>query len=86
MTEVIRKRTIRPSTRKETSVNYRIHLDGLAHGDMLIINITHESKPFQKSFRFKASEVLKKKSLGFKVVQDTDVVQIQWMSTQPLNG
>ncbi len=86
MAEVIRNRTIRPSTRKDSSVNYRIHLDGLIACDTLVVNITHESKPFQKTFKFKADDVLKKKSLSFKVLQDTDKVQLQWSSTQPLNG
>ena len=86
MAEIIRNRTIRPSTRKDTSVNYRIHLDGLLHGDTLTVNITHESKPFSKSYKFYASEVLKRKSLGFKVVQDGGEVKIEWMSTQPVNG
>lgn len=86
MPEVIRNRTIRPSTRKDTSVNYRVHLDGIDSGDTLVVNIKHESSPFFKSFRFKGSEVLKKKSLGFKVVERGDEIEISWTSTQPING
>ncbi len=86
MPEIIRNRTIRPSTRKDSSVNYRIHLDGLANGDTLVVNINHESKPFSKTFRFKGAEVLKKKSLGFRVLESGENVVVNWISTQPING
>ena len=86
MAEIIRNRTIRPSTRQETSVNYRVHLDGISSSDTLIVNVKHESKAFSKSFKFKGSEVLKKKSLGFKVIDDGKQILINWTSTQPTNG
>jgi hypothetical protein len=85
MAEIIRNRTIRPSTRQETSVNYRVHLDGISSTDTLIVNVKHESKAFSKSFKFKGSEVLKKKSLGFKVIDDGKQILINWTSTQPIN-
>ena len=86
MAEIIRNRTIRPSTRQDTSVNYRVHIDSISPSDTLIVNIKHESKPFTKSFKFKGSEVLKKKSLGFKVFDDGKQIIINWTSTQPTNG
>ena len=86
MPEIIRNRTIRPSTRKDTSVNYRVHIDGIGPGDTLIVNISHEKKSFKKSFKFKGSEVIKKKSLGFKVNDDGKKININWISLQPING
>lgn len=86
MPEVIRNRTIRPSTRKDTSVNYRVHIDGITAGDTLVVNVKHESRPFIKSYKFKGSEVIKKKSLGFKVNDDGKRIVINWISTQPING
>lgn len=86
MAEIIRNRTIRPSSRLETSVNYRVHIDGISSSDTLIVNVKHESKAFSKSFKFKGSEVLKKKSLGFKVIDDGKQILINWTSTQPTNG
>lgn len=86
MAEIIRNRTIRPSTRKDTSVNYRVHLDGIHKGDTLIVNIKHESKSFNKRFKFKGTDVVKKKSLGFKVNDDGKQININWISTQPING
>lgn len=84
MPEIIKKRIIRPSTRQVTSVNYRVDIDGITNSDILIVNISHESKPFYKSFRFKGSEVIKKKSLGFKVIDDGTGIKIKWTSTQPI--
>jgi hypothetical protein len=86
MAEIIRNRTIRPSTRQETSVNYRVHLDGVSPGDILIVNIKHESKAFAKTYKFKGSDILQKKSLGFKVYDDGKQIIISWISTQPIYG
>jgi hypothetical protein len=86
MAEIIRRRTIRPSTRLDTSVNYRVHLDGVSNGDTLVVIINHESKSFEKVFKFRGSDVLKKKSLGFKVYDDGKQIKINWKSTQPTNG
>ncbi len=86
MPEIIRNRTIRPSTRLATSVNYRIHLDGLSPNDTLVVNISHESRPWRKTFRFNGREVLKRKSLGFKVSEEGNRILIHWTSTQPING
>lgn len=61
MSEIIRNRTIRPSSRKATSVNYRVHRAGIGNGDTLIVNITHESQSFRKTYIFSGGELLKKK-------------------------
>lgn len=86
MPEIIRNRTIRPSTRLATSVNYRIHLEGLSVNDTLVVNINHESKPWRRTYRFNGREVLRKKSLGFKVSETGNRIEIYWISTQPING
>lgn len=86
MPEIIRNRTIRPSTRLASSVNYRIYLDGLSANDTLVVNINHESKPWRRTYRFNGREVLRKKSLGFKVSETGNRIQIHWISTQPING
>jgi len=86
MPEIIRSRTIRPSTRKDTSVNYRVHINGINAGDTLVVNVKHESKPFFKTYRFRGSDVIKKKSLGFKVSYNDKQIIVNWISTQPTNG
>jgi hypothetical protein len=86
MPEIIRNRTIRPSTRKDTSVNYRVHIHGITEGDTLILNVKHESKLYHKTFKFKGSDVIKKKSLGFKVKDNGTDIKIDWISTQPIKN
>ena len=86
MPEIIRIRTIRTSTRKDTTVNYRVHIYGITAGDTLLVNVKHESKPYHKTFKFKGSDVIKKKSLGFKVRDYGTHIEIDWISTQPING
>ena len=86
MPEIIRRRTIRPSTRLDTSVNYRVHIENITASDTLVVIVNHESKSFQKTFKFSGREVIKKKSLGFKVTDDGKNIQINWTSTQPVNG
>ena len=61
MPEIIRNRTIRPSTRKDTSVNYRVHLEGITSGDTLIVNIAHEINHLKKALNLKAVMLLKRK-------------------------
>ena len=86
MPEIIRNRTISPLTQKATSVNYRVHIDGITAADTLIVNITHKTKSFTKTCKFKGCDVIKKKSLGFKVYDDGKKIEIIWISTQPING
>jgi hypothetical protein len=84
MPEIIRNRTIRPSTRKESSVNYRVHIDGITGSDILIVHITHESKLFKRTYKFRGKDILKKKSLGFTVTDNgRRGIEINWISTQP---
>lgn len=86
MPEIIRNRTIRPSTRKATSVNYRVAINNITAGDTLVVNITHEKGYFKKTCKFRGSDVLKKKSLGFRVEGEGKDIKIHWISTQPVNG
>lgn len=86
MADIVRNRTIRPSTRQATSTNYRVAINGITPNDTLVVNVKHESKSFSKSFKFRGSDVLKKKSLGFRVSEIGKDIQIHWISTQPING
>lgn len=85
MPEVIRNRKIRPSTRKESSKNYKIQMEGISPGDTLVVNIDHESKPFRKTYKFRGSDVLRRKSLGFTPVDYGTHIEIIWRSTQPIS-
>ena len=85
MPEIIRNRTIRPSTRLETSINYRVDIKSISASDTLVVNINHESNSYRKTFKFKGSDIIKKKSLGFKVYDDGVKIDITWNSTQPIS-
>lgn len=86
MADIIRNRTIKPSTRQATSPNYRVAINGITPNDTLVVNIKHESKPFSKTYQFHGSDLLKRKSLGFTVSKVGNTIQILWISTQPING
>jgi hypothetical protein len=67
-------------------VNYRVHLDGISRSDTLIVEITHENGSFKRSYTFRGSDVLMKKSLSFTVVNEGKRDKIVWRSTQPMRG
>lgn len=50
MAEIVRNRTIRPSTRLEESKSYKVDTGKVSRDDILVVNIGHESEPFRKSF------------------------------------
>jgi hypothetical protein len=85
MNNVIRRRTISPSTRKDTSVNYRIQMTGITRNDTVTVIIDHESKSFKKTYTFRGSDVVKKKSLSFTPIDDGRRIEIVWRSTQPIS-
>jgi hypothetical protein len=86
MSEIIRRRTIRPSTRLETSVNYRVSITNITASDILVVHVNHESKSFRKTYRFWGRDILKMKSLSFRVQDEGKRIKIIWASTQPING
>lgn len=78
MAEVIRNRTIRPSTRLATSVNYRVDVSRVLRTDTLVVNINHESKPFKRTYRFNGKDVADKNSISFIVVESSKTIDIIW--------
>lgn len=83
MGEIIRNRTIRPSTRKESS-SYKINTEKVSANDTLIVVITHESLPFKKNYTFEGQHIYPKKSLHFKVQNGKKSPDILWSTVQPL--
>lgn len=82
--EVHRNRTIRPSTRLESSKSYKINTENVSHGEILVVNIDHESKPFQKTYRFAGSDVAHKKSISFRVNDYGSKIDISWSGAKPI--
>lgn len=84
MTEIIRNRTIRPSTRLEKSKSYKIDTKNVSGSDTLVVNIDHETKSFRKTFRFKGSDVAHKDSISFRVNDFETHIDISWSGAQPI--
>ncbi len=85
MATVTRTRTIRPSTRLATSVNYRVNVEKVLAGDMLEVHIMHESKPFKRTFRFEGRQLAGRNNISFKVAETGNTVHITWSGAQPIN-
>lgn len=84
MTEIIRNRTIRPSTRLEKSKSYKIDTKNVSQGDFLVVNIDHETKSFSKSYKFNGSDVAHKNSISFRVNDFGTSIDISWSGTVPI--
>lgn len=84
MTEIIRNRTIRPSTRLEKSKSYKIDTKAVSRGDILVVNIDHETKPFRKSYKFNGSDVAHKASISFRVNDNGTSINISWSGATPI--
>jgi len=83
MTEIIRNRTIRPATRLEESKSYKIDTKAVSRGDILVVNIDHETKPFRKSYKFNGSDVAHKDSISFSVNDYGTTIDISWSGATP---
>lgn len=84
MTEITRNRTIRPSTRLEKSKSYKIETKTVSRGDILVVNIDHETKPFRKSYKFIGSDVAHKDSISFRVNDYGTTIDISWSGVTPI--
>ncbi|MCX2478371.1 hypothetical protein OQY15_04670 [Pedobacter sp. MC2016-15] len=83
MAEIIKNRTIRPLSRSETSKNYRVDVSNVTKSDRLIVNITHDSLPFKRSFTFDGKEFQNRKSIHFNVTETDGRIQIAWSKVTP---
>jgi hypoxanthine-DNA glycosylase len=84
MPEIIRNRTIRPSTRLEKSKSYKIDTKTISKGDILVVNIDHETKPFRASYKFSGSDVAHKDSISFRAYDYGTTINISWSGATPI--
>jgi len=84
MPKITRNRTIRPSSRQENSKRYKINTKQVTKSDTLVVNIDHESRPFYKTFKFKGADVANKASIGFRVHDNGDSIEIIWTGAMPI--
>lgn len=85
MAEIIRNRTIRPSTRSASSA-YKVKTDNVGSGDILIVNIDHENGGFNQSYTFKGAELAGRDSIHFKIKVTPGKILIEWSGVEPLNA
>jgi hypoxanthine-DNA glycosylase len=83
MANVIRNRTIRPSSRLESSKSYKIDTKNVSRGDTLIVNIDHEKKSFRKTYCFNGTDVESKDSISFRVKDYGTSIEVSWSGAQP---
>ncbi len=83
MAEITRNRTIRPSSRQESST-YKIDTKVVGANDVLLVNINHESKSFVKSFRFSGKDLATKNSIHFSVYESGSTIEVTWSGAKPL--
>ena len=84
MAEIIRNRTIRPSSRQKQSKNYKINTAKIYADDILIVNITHESRPFNRTYKFKGTDVAHRNSIHFIVTNLDTSIDIRWNGATPV--
>ncbi len=85
MKEIIRNRTIQPSSRLETSKSYKVDTKLVSNKDILIVNISHESKSLIKTYKFKGDHLTKKNSISFRVNDYRTSFDIIWSGVRPIN-
>lgn len=84
MKNIIKNRTIRPSTRLKTSKSYKINTTKVNPGDLLTVNINHENNLFRRSFRFDGNDIGDRDSIHFRVNDEAGNIHIIWTSVQPV--
>jgi|JFJP01.1.fsa_nt_gi hypoxanthine-DNA glycosylase len=84
MTEIIRNRTIRPSSRQSGTSPYKIDTKGVKRGDKLVVNINHETTDFFESYTFNGSDVDSKNSISFTAIDYGSRIDISWSGAQPI--
>jgi hypoxanthine-DNA glycosylase len=84
MTEITRNRTIRPSTRLEKSKSYKIDTKTVSRGDVLVVNIDHDTKSFRKSYKFNGADIAHKDSISFRVYDYGTSIDISWSGATPI--
>lgn len=84
MNEIIRNRVIRPSTRAESSDNYKVETEAVSIADVLLVNVTHESLGINAAFKFEGKSIADKRSIHFKINESEDSIIISWIGITPI--
>jgi len=81
--EIIRNRTLRPSSRKPSST-YKIDVSNISSTDKLIINIYHEKSTSELLYRYTISgkDLIGKNSIHFKALENDGSCSIKWYAVK----
>lgn len=82
MSTITRNRVLRPSTRQESSLNYKIDTKKVGIGDTLIVNIAYEESPSDIlfSFKFHGIDISDRDSIHFEAIQGSEGWEIRWLT------
>lgn len=83
MAVIVRTRKIRPSTRKSTSVNYRVEISKVGKDDVLEVEVSHESDSFLRTYYFHGKAIAHKNNISFKVIEEVPEIKIVWSGASP---
>ncbi len=84
MSEIIKNRTIRPSTRLESSTSYKVNTSRVTRHDTLIVNVHHEDGTEVGTYRFNGQDVADRNSIHFRVSETSSGLSITWGAVSPL--
>ena len=81
-----RKRVLRPSTREESSISYKINTERINSNDTLIVEIFEENNPGKVlyEYEFAGKDVSSKKSIHFIAKHINNDWEIRWSGATPI--
>jgi len=83
MATIIKKRTIRPSTRNPKS-RYRVRVNKVTPSDTVRIEIDHEAEPFEAVFEIPGQELGGRDSIYFNANKSGSNWNIIWANVNPI--
>lgn len=85
MGEIIKNRTIRPSSRVGNSP-YKVDTSKVGSRDFLIVNVDHETKEFKDTYRFNGTDLDNRDSIHFKVNEFSGNISLEWSGAEPISS
>ncbi len=86
MAELLRRRMIRPDTRKAGSTSYKVNTAGVGLNDSLRVEITHAGKTARWVYTLTGAQIGHRKSIHFTVKETAGKTEINWGKLLPRAG
>lgn len=84
MSEIVRNRVIRPSTRAESSDSYKIDTKVVGATNKLLVNVSHENRSINLTYKFEGRNIADRNSIHFKVNETEESITISWVGITPI--